>query len=104
MNACLLIDELLSTWIPSRDDSPENVSRRINARLGLERYIAGIEAEVRRLKSEVERLPARRAQPTVKTAPIGPTKHKKWGIIGIIDETDEEFAERSGRKIAEVES
>ena len=59
-------------------------------------------AKIRRLKSEVERLPARRAQPTVKTAPIGPTKHKKWGIIGIIDETDEEFAARSGWKVVEV--
>lgn len=99
MNACLLIDELLSTWIPSRDDSPENVSRRINARLGLERYIAGIETEVRRLQSEVERLPARRAQPTAKTAPIAPPNLAFFGIA----ETDEEFAERAGRAIESKE-
>ena len=98
MNACLLIDELLSTWIPSRNDSPENMSRRINARLGLERYITGIENEVRRLQAECERLPARRAQPTVKTAPIAPPNLAFFGIV----ETDEEFAERAGRQVTEV--
>lgn len=52
------------------------------------------------LQSELERLPARRAQPTVKTAPIAPTNWPAWGMI---DETDEEFAERAGRKVTEVE-
>lgn len=37
-------------------------------------------AEVRRLQSEVERLPARRAKPTVKTAPIAPTNWPAWGM------------------------
>ena len=54
-------------------------------------------AEVRRLQSEVERLPARRAQPAVKTAPIAPTNWQFW-----MNGTDEEFAERAGRKIDEV--
>lgn len=52
-------------------------------------------AEVRRLQSEVERLPARRAQPTVKTKPIAPPNLAFFGIA----ETDEEFAERAGRKV-----
>ena len=54
--------------------------------------------EVRRLQAEVERLPARRAQPAVKTVPIAPTR---WQFCGI-DETDEEFAERAWRQITEV--
>lgn len=57
-------------------------------------------AEVRRLQSEVERLPARRAQPTVKTAPIAPPNLAFFGI----DETDEEWAARAGRKVAESAS
>ena len=52
-------------------------------------------AEVRRLQAECERLPARRAQPTVKTAPIAPPNLAFFGIV----ETDEEFSERAGRKI-----
>ena len=51
-------------------------------------------AEVRRLQAECERLPARRAQPTAKTAPIAPTNWQFW-----MNETDEEFAERAGRKV-----
>ena len=57
-------------------------------------------AEVRRLQAERERLPARRAQPTVKTKPIALPNLAFYGIV----ETDEEFAERAGRKVAEVES
>ena len=60
-------------------------------------------AEILRLQSEVTALrlyaTARRAQPTVKTAPIAPTNWPAWGVI---DETDAEFAERAGRQVAEV--
>lgn len=38
--------------------------------------------------------PARRAQPTAKTAPIAPTNWQFW-----MNETDEEFAERAGRQV-----
>ena len=59
-------------------------------------------AEVQRLQAEVTALrlyaPARRAQPTVKTAPIAPPNLAFFGIA----ETDEEFAERAGRKVTEV--
>lgn len=55
-------------------------------------------AEVRRLQAELERLPARRAQPTAKTEPIAPTNFAFFGI----SESDEEFAERAGRKVTEV--
>ena len=55
-------------------------------------------AEVRRLQAECERLPARRAQPTVKTAPIAPPNFAFFGIV----ETDEEFAARAGRQVTEV--
>lgn len=59
-------------------------------------------AEILRLRTENTALrlyaPARRAQPTVKTAPIAPTNFAFFGIV----ETDEEFAERAGRKITEV--
>lgn len=40
----------------------------------------------------------RRAQPTVKTKPIAPPNLAFYGIA----ETDEEFAERAGRKVTEV--
>ena len=50
------------------------------------------------LQSEVERLPARRAQPTVKTSPIAQPNLAFFGI----SETDEEFAERAGRKVEGV--
>lgn len=67
------------------------------------------EIEIRRLKADNDRLrvenaalslysPARRAQPTIKTAPIAPPNLAFFGI----DETDEEFAERAGRKVTEV--
>lgn len=56
-------------------------------------------AEVQRLQTEVTALriyaPAQRAHPTVKTAPIAPPNLAFYGIV----ETDEEFAERAGRKI-----
>jgi len=67
--------------------------------IGLSATVAvALAAEVRRLQSEVARLPARRAQPTAKTAPIAPTNWPAWGMI---DETDEEFAARAGRKVTE---
>lgn len=60
-------------------------------------------AYIKRLQSENTSLrlyaPARRAQPTVKSKQIAPTNWPAWGMI---DETDEEFAERAGRKVAEV--
>lgn len=48
------------------------------------------------LQAEVERIPAQRAQPTVKTDPVGIPNFAFFGV-----ETDEEFADK-GRAYTEV--
>lgn len=60
-------------------------------------------AEVRRLQAEIATLkrPAQRAgamQPPVR---IAPTRWPAWGIVGIVQETDEEFAGK-GRAYVEI--
>lgn len=68
------------------------------------RFARDIEAEV---AAQAKNCPycdgtgARRATVTVKTAPVGPTNFEYFGVP---IETDEEFAARAGRQVADDES
>ena len=101
MSLCRLLDDLIVSWCRSGESDDEEKTRII-ARARVESYVAELESEVGRLRSEVTALrlyaPARRAQPTVNTTPIGPTNFTFYGV----DETDAERADRAGKPYAEV--
>ena len=102
MNLCRLLDDLIVSWCRC-GESDDEAKTRIIARARVESYVAELESEVGRLRSEVTTLrlyaPARRAQPTVKTAPL---REPNYAFFGLVIETDEEWAERAGRQITEV--
>jgi hypothetical protein len=45
INFCLLIDEVISSWMSAQPDSPEVCQRRINARLALDEAIKRVTGE-----------------------------------------------------------
>lgn len=102
MNLCRLLDDLIVSWCRC-GESDDAAKTRIIARARVESYVAELESEVVRLRSEVTALrlyaPARRAQPTVKTAPL---REPNYSFFGLVIETDEAFAARAGKPYAEV--
>ena len=71
------------------------------ARAAYERGIA-LAAKVIEMKAEIAALklysPCRRPQTSPRPVPIAPTN---WAFWGMIDETDEQFAARAGRRVIE---